>query len=138
MFDQSRFRDLNEYNEYLTRKLKHYNEWLMNPKRSLLAGPYPGFPEDISYRETIQAMREDFQERRVVEEKQQEEKKLDKVKKPRAKKIAGPSRLVQAQEIYKRLNGDRASVVQAIQDELGMPAGSAMTYFYNSKKALGI
>jgi hypothetical protein len=138
MFDQSRFRDLNEYNEYLTRKLKHYNEWLMNPKRSLIAGAYPGFPEDVSYREIIQGMREDFQERRVVAEKQHEEKKLDKQKKPRAKKIEGPSRLVQAQEIYKRLNGDRAAVVQAIQDELEMPASSAMTYFYNSKKALGI
>ena len=142
MFDTSRFADLNEYSQYLDRKLKHYNEWLMNPKRSIISGPYPGFPEDLEREAALNNLRADFAQR-IAKKQQQEEKPVEVVDKPkktrnRVKKIAGPSRQVQAQEIYKRLNGDRAAVVRAIQDELGMPAGSAMTYFYNSKKALGI
>ena len=34
-----------QYQAYLTRKLKHYNEWLMDNDRDFTK-PYPGFPED--------------------------------------------------------------------------------------------
>ena len=138
MYDQSRFNDYNEYNDYLTRKLKHYNEWLMDPKRDLkIPKPYPGFPEDLIYKQAIESLREDYTQRQ--EAKKPETPTVVKEKKTRAKrakKAEGPSRQILAQEIYKRLNGDRAAVVQAIQDELGMPPGSAMTYFYNAKKSM--
>lgn len=141
MFDQSRFADLNEYSNYLDRKLKHYNQWLCDPKRPIISGPYPGFPEDLERNRAVENLRAEFAQRFEVKKQQEEEVVVDKEKKPRkprAKKIGGgPSRQVQAQEIYKRLNGDRTAVVQAIQDELGMPPGSAMTYFYNAKKAVG-
>lgn len=138
MFDQFRFATMNDYNEYLDRKLKHYNQWLMDPKRDLkIPKPYPGFPEDLEHQRGIESLRNDFSKRQEVKEKQQNEISVDKPKKVRVKKVEGPSRQVQAQEIYKRLNGDRTTVVQAIQDELGMPPGSAMTYFYNAKKAVG-
>lgn len=135
MFDRSRFSDLNDYSQYLERKLKHYNEWLMNPKRPVYAGPYPGFPEDLEYKKSIEALREDFQQRHEEKEKPKPEKEK-KTRAKRAKKSEGPNRQTLAQEIFKRFDGDRAKVVQAIQDELGMPSGSAMTYFYNAKKAL--
>lgn len=139
MFDQSRFADMNEYNDYLVRKLKHYNQWLCDPKRPIISGPYPGFPEDLDRDRAVESLKAEYRQRAEVK-KQQEEIVVDtekKPRKPRAKKMGdGVSRQDQALEIYKRLNGDRTAVVQAIQDELGMPPGSAMTYFYNAKKAV--
>jgi hypothetical protein len=34
-------------NNFLQRKLDHYNAWLLNPKRKVEDGPYQGFPEEV-------------------------------------------------------------------------------------------
>lgn len=134
MFDQSRFQSYNDYNDYLTRKLAHYNKWLGDPKRSYKDGPYPGFPEDLEHKAAVTRLREEFAERAVAKEEKAKQPREKKAK--RAKKTAdgGPTKQTRAVDIYKRLGGDKAAVIQAIQDELGMSVAGATTYYYNARK----
>jgi hypothetical protein len=115
--------------EYMTRKLAHYNEWLLNPKRAS-GTVYPGFPEEVKMAKAAAAYKEEFIAKREAKAKV---KAAPKAKK--AKKVAGaPTKQEQAVAIYTRLGGDKAAVVSAIQAELGMSLAGATTYFYNSKK----
>jgi hypothetical protein len=122
----------NEHNDYLTRKLAHYNQWLLDPKRT--AGkPYPGFPEDIAQAKAVENYKADFIERKA--------KAATKVARPpKAKKArkegSGPTKQDRAVEIFQRLStGDnKAVVIATIQNELGMSLAGATTYYYNAKK----
>lgn len=126
---------INEYNDFMTRKLAHYNQWLLDPKRSFKDGPYPGFPEEIELERGRQILKEEYQART----QQKQEKKgaaPRKERKKRVKKTAdgGPTKQDRAVEIYKRLNGVKGDVIQMIQTELGMSLAGATTYYYNAKK----
>jgi hypothetical protein len=129
--------DLNAHNEYLTRKLAHYNEWLMDNKREF-GKPYPGFPEDLKRKgkkmqsNVIADMTEVLSGTKAAPAASKA-----KAKPKAAKKSDGPragSKGDMALAIYKRLNGDKTAVISAIQSEIGMSAAGATTYFYNAKK----
>ena len=124
--------NLNAHNDYLQRKLDHYNAWLMDPKRELGSGPYPGFPEDIKVKAGRAIMQAEAKAK--VEAKAAKAAKPKAVKAKRAPKASGPTKQDRAVEIYKRLSGDKAQVISAIQTELGMSVAGATTYFYNAKK----
>jgi hypothetical protein len=113
--------------EYMTRKLEHYNKWLLDPKRPS-GTVYPGFPEEVKLAKARVALAEEF----IAKAKT---KAAPKAKAVKAKKVAGaPTKQDLAVAIFTRLNGDKAAVISAIQAELGMSAAGATTYFYNSKK----
>lgn len=124
--------DVNAYNEYLDRKLAHYNKWLLDPKREF-AKPYPGFPEDLKRKgkkmeSTVIA---------DVAKTLTKEKAAAKPAKAKKAKRAGasPTKGDLALQIYKRLSGDKLAVINELQTGLGMSAAGATTYFYNAKKA---
>lgn len=60
-------------------------------------------------------------------------------KSAKAKNVAkrAGTKVEAAMEIFKRLSGDRVSVVDALQSELGMSKSGATTYFYNAKRVAG-
>lgn len=122
---------------YGTRKLAHYNVWLMDPKRlPYPEGRYPGFPEDVEQERSLKAYKEDYIARAetaaVVKAAKPKAVKASKAK--RASKTDGPTKQDRAVDIYKRLNGVKGDVIQMIQAELGMSLAGATTYFYNAKK----
>jgi hypothetical protein len=123
----------NEHNDYLTRKLAHYNQWLLDPKRT--AGkPYPGFPDDVAQEKAVEAYKADFVERKAkVAEPKAKVVRIAKAKKTR-KEGSGPTKQDRAVEIFQRLFGDKAAVISTIQDELAMSLAGATTYYYNAKK----
>ena len=126
--------DVNAYNQYLDRKLAHYNKWLLDPVRPL-GTMYPGFPEDLQLAKKGKKM-----ESPVIANmagtmtKVKAQPKAEKAKK--AKRAGGsPTKGDLALQIYKRLNGDKLSVIAELQTGLGMSQAGATTYFYNAKKA---
>lgn len=128
----------NEYNQYLDRKLAHYNEWLCDKSRKL-GTVYEGFPEDMEY-VTMQSVMENMVEVLTGEQVVPEAAK-PKAKKARATKVAKPAKKAKvgtkqeaAVEIFRRLKGVKNEVIVAIQNELGMSVAGATTYFYNAKK----
>jgi hypothetical protein len=124
--------NLNAHNDYLQRKLDHYNKWLMDPKRELGSGPYPGFPEDVKVKAGVAKLQAEAKAK--VDAKAAKAAKPKAVKAKRAPKASGPTKQDRAVEIFKRLSGDKAQVISAIQTELGMSVAGATTYFYNAKK----
>jgi len=118
---------LTDENNYLTRKLAHYNEWLLDDKREF-GTVYPGFPEDhpaVAAPKAAAAA----------------EPKSTKTAKPKAKaekkaKSSSPgySKQDRAVEIFLEFNGDRKQVIAAIVERLAMSTAGATTYFYNAKK----
>jgi hypothetical protein len=120
---------LNSHNDYLQRKLDHYNKWLLDPKRQLGSGAYPGFPEDVKMKAGRAALVADMAAKKTAKVE-----KTKAVKAKRASKASGPTKQDRAVEIFKRLNGAKGEVIQAIQTELGMSVAGATTYFYNAKK----
>lgn len=123
----------NEHNDYLTRKLAHYNQWLLDPKRTP-GKPYGGFPEDIAQAKALEAYKADFAERKAkVAEPKAKVPRAPKAKKAR-KEGSGPTKQDKAVEIFQRLSGDKATVIATIQNELGMSLAGATTYYYNAKK----
>ena len=146
---------LTDENDYLTRKLAHYNEWLGDPKRKL-GTVYPGFPEDEgeigkrregwgippkykvadSVPDSVQRVRSG-KKMTVVEQIEKIQAKAEAKKKPaKAKpaKSSGGSKQDRAVALYKEFNGDRKQTIQAIMEQLGMSTAGATTYFYNAKK----
>ena len=127
----------NEHSEYLDRKLAHYNVWLLDKNREF-GKPYPGFPEDLKRKgkkmqsNVIADMTEVLSGTKAAPAASKA-----KAKPKTAKKSDGPragSKGELALAIYKRLNGDKAAVISAIQAEAGMSQSGATTYFYNCKK----
>lgn len=124
----------NAHNDYLTRKLAHYNQWLLDPKRHVSQGPYPGFPDDVAQEKAVEAYKADFVERKAkVAEPKAKVVRIAKAKKVR-KEGSGPTKQDKAVEIFQRLFGDKAAVISTIQDELAMSLAGATTYYYNAKK----
>lgn len=121
--------DLNAHSEYLTRKLAHYNEWLLNPKREF-GTVYPGFPE-----ETPRARRVTNAPVAATKAKAPVKAKATVKKKRAARAGSGPTKQDLAIAIYKELNGDKTRTIAAIQDRLAMSLAGATTYFYNARKA---
>lgn len=118
--------------EYGTRKLAHYNMWLLDPNRKPYpADPYPGFPEDVAQAKAVAAYKEEFVQRKA---KPKAEKAPKAPRAKRAKRTEGPTKQDRAVEIYRELAGDKATVISAIQERLGMSLAGATTYFYNAKK----
>jgi hypothetical protein len=124
--------NLNEHNDYLQRKLDHYNKWLMDPKREIGSGPYPGFPEDNAVKTGRAILQAEAKAKSAAKVAKAAKPKAEKAK--RARKTEGPTKQERAVEIYKRLNGVKGDVIQMIQAELGMSLAGATTYFYNAKK----
>ena len=124
----------NAHNDYLTRKLAHYNQWLLDPKRHVSQGPYPGFPDDVAQEKAVEAYKADFVERKAeVAEPKAKVVRIAKAKKAR-KEGSGPTKQEKAVEIFQRLFGNKAAVISTIQDELAMSLAGATTYYYNAKK----
>ena len=125
---ESMVTNLNAHNDYLQRKLDHYNTWLLDPKRDF-GKPYPGFPEEVKLKAGVAKMQAEAKAK--VEAKAAKPKA---VKAKRAPKASGPSKQDRAVEIFRELNGDKAAVISAIQERLDMSVAGATTYFYNAKK----
>lgn len=129
----------NEHSEYLDRKLAHYNVWLLDKNREF-GKPYPGFPEDLKRNKGKKMQSNviaDMTEVLSGTKAPVAASKAKAVKAKTAKKSDGPragSKGDMALAIYKRLNGDKTSVISAIQTEIGMSQAGATTYFYNAKK----
>ena len=123
----------NEHNDYLQRKLDHYNAWLLDPNRPAGSGPYPGFPDDIATANAVAKFKADFVKEKAAAKAKPAVKKAVKAK--RAKRTEGPTKQDRAIEIFKELNGDKAAVIEAIQSRLGMSVAGATTYYYNARKA---
>jgi hypothetical protein len=125
---------VNAHNEYLSRKLAHYNEWLLDKTRPF-GQPYPGFPEDLKQRKgkkmpsnVIADMTNVLTKAKAAPAKA--------VKAKKAKRVgASPTKGDLALQVYKRLNGEKTQVISELQTGLGMSLAGATTYFYNAKKA---
>ena len=130
--------NLNEYNDYCSRKLAHYNAWLLDNKREF-GKPYPGFPEDVKLaRKGKKVESPVIGNMAAVLSGTSKAVKAAPAKRAARKGSEGPKAGTKSQlavEIYKRLGGDKAAVIAAIQDELKMSLAGATTYFYNAKKA---
>lgn len=130
--------NLNEYNDYCTRKLAHYNKWLLDDKREF-GKPYPGFPEDKAKGKKVESVAvKNMVDTLLGTFKAPEAPKASKRAGAARKGSDGPKAGTKSQravEIYKRLGGDKSLTIAAIQDELQMSLAGATTYFYNAKKA---
>ena len=120
--------------DYGQRKLDHYNKWLLDPKRKVEDGPYPGFPEDVKLAKARAKLAED------VAAKAAKAKAPAKVKAPKAKRArkagAGPTKLDRAVELFKanaKLSKD--NMIDLFRTELDMSLAGATTYYYNARKA---
>lgn len=125
-------------NDYLTRKLAHYNAWLGDTKRPLTS-KYPGFPEPRPGEAPAKTTKPKGKKLTVVEQIEKIQAKAEaKVEKKAAKakpaKSAGGSKQDRAVALFKEFNGDRKQTIQAIMEQLGMSTAGATTYFYNAKK----
>lgn len=125
----------NEQVEYNARKLAHYNQWLLDPKRE--AGTiYPGFPEDLAAGKRVKTSAE-FAAAAAAKDKPAKAKPAAKAKRPARTRGDGPTKQELATKIYNRFAGDKHATIEAIQMELGMTPAGATTYFYNAKKLSG-
>jgi hypothetical protein len=127
--------------DYGSRKLDHYNKWLLDPKRPS-GERYPGFPEDVmteKARAKIIAEYTAKAEARAAAKDLPEKKKKASVKKPvsgakKAKSLPGESKLDKAIVIFERIGDNKAVVIETIQKECGMTPLGAQTYYYNARK----
>lgn len=121
---------------YGSRKLAHYNAWLLNPKRSVEDGPYKGFPEDLKLEKARKAIKAEYAEKAEAKAKVVAVKPA---KAKRAKKVTGgPSKLERALEIYKaNLGMAKVNLIDKIKETLDMSPAGATTYYYNAKKLAG-
>lgn len=120
----------NAHSDYLTRKLAHYNEWLLDNKREI-GVPYPGFPEDDKAAKWAVAPAP------KAEAPKPTAKAPVKATKKKAARVpgSGPTKQELANAIYKQCNGDKAQSIEKIQTQLGMTLAGATTYYYNARKA---
>lgn len=109
--------------DYGSRKLAHYNAWLLNPNRPE-GERYPGFPEDLA----LAAGRA-----RLVAERKVARKATPARARP-PKEVKAGTKLAQAVDIFRKLGGDKAAVIAEIQKTCSMSLAGATTYFYNAKK----
>ena len=115
-----------EQNEYGTRKLAHYNAWLLDPKREF-GKPYPGFPEDL---EAPKA------KKRVAKVTDKVSKKGSVPAKMKAKRAAkGETKLDKAKALFKaNAKLSRENMIGLFMEQLQMSKAGATTYYYNAQK----
>ena len=138
--------------DYGTRKLAHYNEWLLNPKRPSDGVPYPGFPEDVALERARESLKKEYAEKAFANIAKQVTKSVVVAAKRAAvrtspKKVnncgtaANPrTKQMFANEVYNErflLGESRDQIVVEIMERVGMSKAGATTYFYNAKKAAG-
>lgn len=120
-----------------TRRLAHYNNWLLNEKKDP-AERYPGFPEDLHIRFARQKLQEEYAERAEVKKvkavKPKAEKKPSAPKAKRVKSAPGESKQEKAFAIFERIGDNKAAVIAAIQEECSMTQLGAQTYYYAARK----
>lgn len=114
--------------DYMQRKLDHYNAWLLDPKRAVGSGPYPGFPEDIAMEKALAVTK------KIHAEKLQ--KKAAKPKAVRARSAPGqPTKLDRAKTLRAENPGaSKDTLIGMFMDQLGMSKAGATTYYYSSAK----
>jgi hypothetical protein len=107
-----------------TRKLAHYNAWLLNPNRPD-GERYPGFPETVA----LEASR-----KRFIDTYNATKAPAKPSVAPAPKVVKAGSKLEQAVAIYRELGGDKEAVIAKIKDVCDMSLAGATTYFYSAKK----
>lgn len=124
-------------NDFLQRKLDHYNAWLLNPKRKVEDGPYKGFPEE-------KELEAKMAKGRAIMDAEREVKAAKPTKVAKTKVVAkrsrsnGPTKQERALEIYRantKLSKD--NLITIIREQLDMSIAGATTYYYNAKKLAG-
>lgn len=117
--------------DYMQRKLNHYNAWLLDPKRDVGAGPYPGFPEDLALERgrklTVQAHQEKLAKKKAA------------ASKPKALRVRSapgqPTKLDRAKGLRASNPGaSKDTLIGLFMSELGMTKAGATTYYYSSAK----
>ena len=124
-------------NNFLQRKLDHYNAWLLNPKRKVEDGPYQGFPEEVDRAAKLAKGRAIMEAERAAKPAKPAKVVKTKVaaKRPRAD---GPTKQERAIEIYRDFAGQsKDNVIAKIREQLDMSLAGATTYYYNAKKLAG-
>lgn len=119
--------------DYGTRKLAHYNVWLLDPNRKPYpADRYPGFPEDVEREQAVAAYKEEFIQRQA---KPKAEKAPKAPRAKRAKRMEGPTKQERAVELYKaNMKLSKDNMIALLREKLDMSLAGATTYFYNAKK----
>jgi len=124
-------------NDFMQRKLDHYNAWLLNPKRKVEDGPYQGFPEEVDRAAKLAKGRAIMEAERAAKPAKPAKVVKTKVaaKRPRAD---GPTKQERAIEIYRDFAGQsKDNVIAKIREQLDMSLAGATTYYYNAKKLAG-
>ena len=113
-------------------RLRHYNDWLLDPKRAVGSGPYPGYPQPKGKKKMPSNVIANMTEVLTKDVKATPAKASGK----KAKRMgASPTKGELALQIYQRLEGNKVQVLNELQNGLGMSLAGATTYFYNAKKA---
>lgn len=125
---------------YLTRKLKHYNEWLLDNTREF-GKPYPGFPEDQkAAKRKTSVIKETPVVAPVKRKKGKSVMKIETVGIKAAKIARAPkagTKQAKAIEIVRTLGvGAKADAIAKIMSDLSMSKAGATTYFHNARNAL--
>lgn len=123
--------------DYGSRKLAHYNVWLLDRNRTP-GIPYPGFPEDL-IKPKGQKMQSPVINSMASHLSGAKGPSVAPAVKKTAKVSTGPkagSKTEAAIGIYTRFAGDKGLTISNIQSELGMSLAGATTYYYNAKKAV--
>ena len=121
-------------NNYLQRKLDHYNAWLLDPKRKVEDGPYKGFPEEVERAAKLAKGRAIMEAERAAKPAKVVKTKVA-AKRPRAD---GPTKQERALEIYRaNIKLSKDNVIAIIREKLDMSPAGATTYYYNAKKLAG-
>lgn len=124
-------------NDFMQRKLDHYNAWLLNPKRKVEDGPYKGFPEEVERAAKLAKGRAIMEAERAAKPAKPAKVVKTKVaaKRPRT---GGPTKQERALEIYRaNIKLSKDNLIAIIREKLDMSPAGATTYYYNAKKLAG-
>lgn len=129
-----------EYCDFLTRKLAHYNAWLMDNKRPITQ-VYPGFPEELKMKEKAAKATATVVKKARVAKMPARVVSVKKVKQPKAgSKQSIANEIVRAAYAVAAASGsgsiDKANVILQIVKDCQMTQAGATTYFYNAVKAV--
>ena len=121
-------------NDFMQRKLDHYNAWLLDPKRKVEDGPYKGFPEEVERAAKLAKGRAIMEAERAAKPAKVVKTKVA-AKRPRAD---GPTKQERALEIYRaNIKLSKDNLIAIIREKLDMSPAGATTYYYNAKKLAG-
>lgn len=118
----------------LTDRLRHYNDWLLDPNREFTS-TYPGYPgdEDTEKESKVKIVPiiKKRKEKSVMKISTVGMKVMD-VKAPKA-----GTKQAKAIEIVESMGVDaKHEAIQAIMDKIGMSKAGATTYFHNARHFL--